>query len=189
MTQTRIPPSHTPEGRARAVARRRVERHRLAAIRKAQKVLSYRAWKSITARVRIDPLTGCWEHGSSPYPKMQWNGKAICRTHAMYEEIHHRPVPAGMFICHRCDNPLCIAPYHLFLGTPADNRSDMCAKGRERPARGAAVNTAKLTPVDILNIRRRRMAGETLDSLAASFSVNPTTIRRAALALNWRHVS
>lgn len=65
------------------------------------------------------------------------------------------PIPAGLFVCHHCDNPGCINPNHLFLGTHADNAADMRAKGRgSNPPRhlGERNTNAKLTPAVVISI-------------------------------------
>lgn len=61
-------------------------------------------------------------------------------AHRLVWEEAHGPIPPGMYVCHRCDNPPCINIDHLFLGTPADNAGDMSAKGR---ARGGEQNRRK----------------------------------------------
>ena len=63
------------------------------------------------------------------YGRVWHNGKMV-RAHRLAYETHVGPIPKGMFVCHRCDNPPCINPEHLFLGTTTDNIRDAVAKGR-----------------------------------------------------------
>lgn len=66
------------------------------------------------------------------YPQVYHEGKKRLVTHLVWEEETGQAVPSGMFVCHRCDTPQCIAIDHLFLGTPRDNMLDKVAKGRGR---------------------------------------------------------
>jgi hypothetical protein len=88
------------------------------------------------------------------------------------------------FACHRCDNPPCVNPAHLFVGAPLDNVTDMYAKGR-RDQRGANNPRSKLTVEQVREIRAR--AGSTRQ-IAREFGVGPTAIRNIKSGKRWRHV-
>ena len=149
-----------------------------------------------------EPNTGCvlWtgplhSHG---YGYFRYRGRNTLAHRAAYE-AHLGPVPAGLFVCHRCDTPACINPAHLFAGTPADNVHDMIAKGRyrggplrlptlEQRARGSRHGRAKLTEQDVVEIRRAANGGETQASLAVRFSVAASLISFICTRKIWKHV-
>lgn len=97
----------------------------------------------------------CWEWVGTKNPKgyghIEINGKEV-RAHRFSWEIHNGPIPEGLCVLHKCDNPGCVNPAHLFLGTYADNAQDMIAKGRDNKARGEASGNAKLTEQDVREI-------------------------------------
>ncbi len=101
-------------------------------------------------------------------------------------EIFCGPIPEGAQILHKCDNPSCVNPGHIFLGTVQDNVSDMWAKGRAVIMRGADNPASKLTLDDI---RAIRMSELSLAELSINYGVSRTSISAARRGLTWLHVT
>jgi len=95
--------------------------------------------------------------------------------------------PEGWCVLHSCDNPPCVNPAHLRIGTKADNTRDMLS--RQRGLVGRRNGNAKLTEAQAAEIRRRRNAGELRKDLAAEFNVSGATVTRIANGEGWRHVA
>ena len=96
-----------------------------------------------------------------------------------------------MDVLHRCDTPPCCNPFHLFLGTQADNNADMVSKNRNVPVRGSKNNKAKLTEEMVRQIRERskQIKGKPrVATLAADFGVGETTINKIIYGQTWRHL-
>jgi hypothetical protein len=105
----------------------------------------------------------------------------VLRAHRLSWEWAYGPVPPGMQVCHRCDNPPCVRPEHLFLGTMADNMADASTKRRFAPRR-------RLTEQQVLDIRRRHATGETQKALAREYGVWHGQISRIIRGEEWRHL-
>lgn len=127
---------------------------------------------------------GCLEwqaNRTKGYGTMWWNGR-VQGAHRLSYIAHIGSIPAGLMVCHRCDNPRCIEPSHLFLGDHAANASDKVLKGRQSRCAGAANGRAKLSPVDVEEIRLSRIGQR---GLARRFGINRTQIERIRKGLAW----
>jgi hypothetical protein len=133
--------------------------------------------------------------------KLKYEQKSESRAHRISWILHNGPIPDGMCVCHSCDNPPCINPDHLFLGTNADNVRDCVSKGRtlkgdrswarthpELVLRGGQCGRTKLTSDHVREIRARHALGENPNALAKEFRVSLRNIRSIALRESWRHI-
>jgi hypothetical protein len=103
-------------------------------------------------------------------------------------EMHYGSIPDGMFVCHHCDNRVCVRPDHLFLGTAADNSADMAAKGRSVGFPGELSPAARLTEAIVCEARRRAAAGERIRDLAREFGIDNGSMSRAVTGRRWAHL-
>lgn len=110
-------------------------------------------------------------------------------VHRLSFEASHGEIPQGHGVLHRCDNPPCFNPAHLFSGTQKDNGADMVAKGRARNGGffGSMVGTAVLDEGRVLEIRRLRREGFSYAKIGRIFGLGSTTILNAC-AYGWVHV-
>jgi len=142
---------------------------------------------------------GCWLWTASRhdfgYGQMGTHGHASVPIHAHVASwiLHFGPVPEGLCVCHTCDNPPCVRPHHFFLGTKADNLSDMRRKGRG--AIGEHHGMAKLTEREAIEIRRRYIRGNrwrpggNAVALATEFGVSLSAVWAIARGDNWTHIN
>jgi hypothetical protein len=113
-------------------------------------------------------------------------------AHRLIWEIVNGPIPSGMVVCHKCDNPACVRPDHLFLGTQAENLDDMRFKGRHyNPPvlRGAAGTNAKLSEDNVREIRR--LAAETdltQKAIGEKFGITQGTVWNIINRKTWAHL-
>ena len=136
-----------------------------------------------------NPQTGCWEwrlaRNDCGYGVMKV-GYKMMKAHRVSYALTHGRFDNDFFVCHDCDNPGCVNPHHLFLGTPADNSADMKAKGRQ--ARGTTHGNSKLTEADIPAIMAQHATGADLRSIALDFGVSKSTIHNVTRGESWSHV-
>jgi hypothetical protein len=118
-------------------------------------------------------------------------GKAPAKAHRFAWEQANGPIPDGLHVLHGCDNPPCVNPACLFLGTNADNQADMRSKGRGSTPphrRGAAHWNAKLDEAAVRRARERHATGETNESIALALGVSRDCIRDIVKRRSWRHI-
>lgn len=146
-----------------------------------------------------EPNSGCWiwvgavinrTDGEQPRGKIRAGNKHQENAARVSYRLFKGEIPTGLFVCHRCDTPLCVNPNHLWLGTGAENSADMVAKGRNRTMgicrRGALNTRAKLTEGDVRDIRADQA---TASAIASRYGVSRETIRDIKTGRNWAHVA
>ena len=109
-------------------------------------------------------------------------------AHRISWEIHNGEIPENLWVLHKCDNPPCVNPEHLFLGTPRDNVIDKVKKGRHRDDNGEKHPMAKLKDKDVRYIRRKLSDGIQGKDLAKQFNVCRMTISNIKTGRKWRSV-
>ena len=140
----------------------------------------------------------CWSWTAATndygYGILRVDGKNL-RAHRISWEIHVGPIPPGMRVLHRCDNPPCTNPDHLFCGTMKDNTQDMLKKGRnasvtrpDRIRRGSQIGTSKLTEDQVVEIKRKLSNGFSLSVLAGEYNVDMSNISIIKRGIGWKHV-
>lgn len=107
-------------------------------------------------------------------------------AHRISWALAHGPIPEGMDVCHSCDNPPCVNPAHLFIGTRADNMRDCARKGRS--CKGERNGQAKITAADVRDIRRLRAQGEKLLPLARRYGLTEGTVCNIANGKSWKEL-
>lgn len=138
--------------------------------------------------------SGCWEWSGSThdfgYGLLRVAGLPGFRAHRLSWLLHKGELGPDEYVLHRCDNPPCVNPDHLFKGSRADNASDKTRKGRARggSSKGVKNPSAKLSPDDVREIRRLAANGVSCRSLGARYGVTGTAINWVVIRKNWRHI-
>lgn len=150
---------------------------------------------------KVNQTSGCWEWTGSRNPKgygqIQRGGRGggLVLTHRLSWEIHNGSIPDSLFVLHKCDNPACVRPDHLWIGSKAENTADMMAKGRHKTAppkrllRGEDHPNARLTNDIVSAIRERCASGELSQSEAGRvYGLTSGSVNRIVKRLRWKHL-
>jgi hypothetical protein len=139
-----------------------------------RKPLAPRFWAKVNKTDKCWEWTGC--KTGAGYGQIRVEGKSIL-AHRISWEMHHGHILGNMFVLHHCDNPSCVRPDHLFVGSNVDNVQDMISKGRKVTFRGDHVVSAQLTNDDAKRIRIEYQSGtSSARQIAKRYGVSHTTI-------------
>jgi hypothetical protein len=130
--------------------------------------------------------SGCWEWlkfcDGDGYGRVTINSEKFL-AHRVAYMVYHGPIPDNLCVLHECDNPSCVNPEHLFLGTPQDNMDDKVAKGRHHV--GERSTSSFLTEADVLDIRA---SDEGPTALSRKYGVAQSTVSRIRSGELWKHI-
>lgn len=169
---------------------------------------------------KVSKSDGCWTWTAAinkrwGYGAFREGGKTL-RAHRVAWALTNGPIPDGLFACHHCDNPSCVNPSHIFLGTCSDNAKDMAAKGRstlgdrnpsrlypdrvargdrhssrthpERIQRGVDRPNHKLLNADVIAIRSLFANGATNKAISERYGISRSLASAVAHGKRWQHV-
>jgi hypothetical protein len=148
------------------------------------------AEKRFWAKVKIRGDEECWEWQACR--KAEGYGRIVVAGHVRGAHrvswiiANAAPIPENMLVMHRCDNPPCVNPAHLRLGTDIDNANDMLSKGRDRRPIGTESPLARVTEQDVRAIRESKLSSI---KIAPRYGISATQVRTIRRRESWRHVA
>jgi hypothetical protein len=142
---------------------------------------------------KVQKTNGCWLWtGGKAGLRRQYGTFSVAgvmkRAHRVAWEFVNGAIPSGMVVCHRCDNPSCVRPDHLFVGTQAENVRDMHSKGRAAVRRGEESTAAKLSESQVFEVLRLCRSGMTQAEVSRATGVNASAVSRISRGESWAHL-
>lgn len=141
------------------------------------------------ARPEGDCLLWFGDKDPGGYGRIRHAGRKVYSAHRLMYELHHGVIPLGLVVRHKCDNPGCIAINHLELGTHQDNSDDKMSRGRDMKLAGEAHGRAKLTQVQVDDIRRIYVPGKRgfgYKAIARRYGMALSSIRAILRGEHWK---
>lgn len=156
------------------------------------KPIAERFWKYVDKTPGFGPWGDCWNWTGYKHP----NGYAqmgdgspnhkCTFAHRVSWQIHFGEIPEGKWVLHKCDNPPCSNPDHLWIGDCADNMRDCSEKGRT--SRGETHPSAKITDDTVREIRALAASGWKQERIAEAFGLQPQRVSRIVRREEWKHI-
>ncbi len=143
---------------------------------------------------KVRKTNDCWEWTAGSYTdgygSFWLNGRSV-HAHRLAWILINGDIPDGLCVCHHCDNPSCVNPDHLFLGTKADNNRDRDNKGRrgdcgQSPGENHA--QAKLTDGQVISIRFQYENGDSQPHIAAKYNISQSAVSLIVGRKRWCHI-
>ena len=149
-----------------------------------------RFWSKVDKTGPLHPVLGrCWVWTGGKYQNgygMFWYKGKNRGAHRIAWEINEGVDPGELAVLHHCDNPSCVRPSHLFLGTDSDNTKDMYSKVRDGAPEGETCHFAKLTESKVQKIRNQCREGLSVQVVARNFDVSRSTVYRILEGTTWK---
>lgn len=130
---------------------------------------------------------GCWQWNSGrQYPEFYTGGRYVRASRYVWQKHNGRPLAATECVCHSCDNPQCVNPYHLFVGTHADNMKDKAAKGRTHRPKGHLNGRARVNAETATEIRKLYATGTVSQQrIADMYGIGQQTVSHIIRRSTW----